>query len=146
MDSYEVAVVNESTADENAKGRHQNPVSSTCSLSGHCSTSTTDFSYYDHEIIVEPATEKRIADERETNGAATNGDAAKKVAEDSSECQRASISCAPSNDEIPVSTSSTAQSRTPSHLHVLKKSCQMKVENLRLNWLRYLLDLMLSPG
>lgn len=122
MDSYQMAVnVNESTVDENAEGCDKNPVCSTCSLSGHCSTSTGYYSYYSEEIINN--TEKLI--EREIDGSDETRSPKKVV--DSAECQSASISCSPpTNDETAVSPKSNI-----AHLHISKNSYRMKVDNLR---------------
>lgn len=126
MDSYHrmTVNVNESTLGENAKGcDDKNPVSSktTCSLSGHCSTSSTN---------LVAATEKPGLDEREIEaGHRTN--LSKKVVEDTAaECQNASISNPPSNNDVmPVSTTENGSKR--SHAPVSKKPRQLKVRNLR---------------
>lgn len=120
IDGYRMAMnVNEST-DENAKGCDKNPVFSTCSLSGHCSTSTAHRSSSYQEIINNA--EKLI--EREINGSDETRSPKKVV--DCAECQSASISCSPTNRPIPVSPKSNVV-----HLHISKNSCRMKVENLR---------------
>lgn len=131
MDSYQQLTmnVNESTIDENAKGCDKNPVSSTRSLSGHCSTSTTQFSYYNQEII---NTSEKLIDEREIDGNFETR-STKKVVEDRTKCQSASISCSPSNDEISVFSQTKIK-----HLHILKKSSRIKIDNLRLFYITYI--------
>lgn len=116
--SYQMAVnVNESAVDENAKGCRVNPVCSTCSLRGHCSTS---MAYY-ARIASEKLNEREIDKSGETRSS-------KKVV-DCAECQSASISCSTSDRPIPVSSKSNTV-----HLHISKNSCRMKVENLRFDY------------
>lgn len=128
IDSYQVAMnVNESASDKIAKGCDKNPVPLTCSLSGHCSTSTTDFSYYSEEAVF--ASTEKFTDEREININGSNkAGLLKKVVENSTKCQSA-VSCSSLDDDIPVS--SKTESR---HKYVKKKACQMKVENLRFDF------------
>lgn len=128
IDSYQMAMnVNESASDKTAKGCDKNPVSLTCSLSGHCSTSTTDFLYHSEEAVL--ASTEKFTDEREIyiNGSNKAG-LLKKVVENSIKCQSA-VSCSSLDDDIPVSPKTESR-----HKYVKKKACQMKVENLRFDF------------
>lgn len=139
IDSYHrmTVNVNESTLDKNAKGcDNKNPVSSTTrSLSGHCSTSTTNlFSRCDRETVA--TTEKPWPDEREIDVTDRTDDLPpKKVVEDTAaECQSTSISFPlPNTDAILQPRRVLLPKNRPKHLHVpvAKKSSQLKVQNLR---------------
>ena len=148
MDPYDRMTVNVNESarrgalarQKNAKGcDSKNPVSSAAaaarSLSGHCSTSTTNFNRpADRETPATAATEKPWPDEREID-VTDRSDSAKKVEQIvAAECQSASARCPPSSRRADAALQPMSVSLPrPKHMHVpvVKKSCHLKAQNLR---------------